>query len=100
MRGYLVIRVPIEAPDPPQERLRTRRWGQFFGAPLGYLKLYSALDGRPPGGAEAGGQEAPTTEVEDVDGGALWVLTASPAAATTEVEDVDGGPPVGVLRQV
>jgi hypothetical protein len=26
---------------PPQERLRTHRWGQLFGAPLGYLKLFA-----------------------------------------------------------
>jgi hypothetical protein len=26
---------------PPRERLRTRRWGQFFGAPLGYLDLFT-----------------------------------------------------------
>jgi hypothetical protein len=51
-------------PDPPQERLRTRRWGQFFGAPLGYLIFlldsrrrthhqYENIDGMPPGGAGA-----------------------------------------------
>jgi hypothetical protein len=28
-------------PGPPQERLRTHRWGQFFGAPLGYLDLFT-----------------------------------------------------------
>jgi hypothetical protein len=28
-------------PDPPWERLRTRRWGQFFSAPLGYLELFT-----------------------------------------------------------
>jgi hypothetical protein len=28
-------------PGPPRERLRTRRWGQFFGAPLGYLDLFT-----------------------------------------------------------
>jgi hypothetical protein len=26
---------------PPRERLRTRRWGQFFSAPLGYLDLFT-----------------------------------------------------------
>jgi hypothetical protein len=36
-----------------------------------------------------------TTEVEDVDGRPLGVLTTGPAAATIEVEDVDGGPPRG-----
>jgi hypothetical protein len=28
-------------PGPPQERLRTRGWGQHFGAPLGYLELFT-----------------------------------------------------------
>jgi hypothetical protein len=28
-------------PGPPRERLRTRRWGQFFGTPLGYLDLFT-----------------------------------------------------------
>jgi hypothetical protein len=28
-------------PGPPQERLRTHRWGQLFDAPLGYLKLFT-----------------------------------------------------------
>jgi hypothetical protein len=38
MRGYPVFKVLIEAPGPPpRERLRTHRWGQFFGASLDYL---------------------------------------------------------------
>jgi hypothetical protein len=28
-------------PGPPRERLRTRRWGQFFGVSLGYLDLFT-----------------------------------------------------------
>jgi hypothetical protein len=28
-------------PGPPQDRLQTRRWGQFFGAPFSYLDLYT-----------------------------------------------------------
>jgi hypothetical protein len=24
---------------PPRERLRTRKWGQLFGTPLGYFEL-------------------------------------------------------------
>jgi hypothetical protein len=48
-------------PGPPRERLRTRRWGQFFGAPLDYLELfYLAVDGGPPGGAGDEGPGAPT----------------------------------------
>jgi hypothetical protein len=26
---------------PLRERLRTHKWGQFFGAPLGYLDLFT-----------------------------------------------------------
>jgi hypothetical protein len=48
----------------------------------------------------ATGPAAATTEVEDVDGGALRVLVACPAAVTTDVEDVNGGPPGGCWRQV
>jgi hypothetical protein len=38
------------------------------------------------------GPAAATTDVEDVDGGHLGVLSGFLAAATTGVEDVDGGP--------
>jgi hypothetical protein len=71
-------------PSPPQERLRTRRWGQLFGAALDYLELFTLqstvspqevqelkvserppstlrnIDGGAPGGAGAGGPGAPT----------------------------------------
>jgi hypothetical protein len=49
-------------PSPPQERLRTHRWGQFFDARLSYLDLFTrgAVDGGPPGGAGARGPGAPT----------------------------------------
>jgi hypothetical protein len=67
-----------------RQRLRTRRWGQFFGAPLGFLELFTRqstagpqevaelevrerlqsmlrnVDGRPLGGDGAGGPGAPT----------------------------------------
>jgi hypothetical protein len=46
----------------------------------------------PLGGAGCRSDSVVTTEVGDVDGGPLGVLTTGPAAATTEVEDVDGGP--------
>jgi hypothetical protein len=57
---------------PPRERLRTRRWGQFFGAPLSYLifilgsrrRQRENIDGGPPGGAGAGDPGAPTTNVK------------------------------------
>jgi hypothetical protein len=41
MWGYPVFRVPTEALGPPRERLQTRKWGQLFGAPLGYLELFT-----------------------------------------------------------
>jgi hypothetical protein len=44
----------------------------------------------------AAGPVVATTEVKNVDGGPLGVLSAGPAAATTEAEDVDGGPSGGV----
>jgi hypothetical protein len=60
-------------PSPPQGRLQTHRWGQFFGGPLGYIELF--------------------TRQSMV--GLLGVLVVCPVAATTKVEDVDGGPPGG-----
>jgi hypothetical protein len=62
-------------PGPPREMLRTRRWGQFFDAPLGYLIFLldsrrsahhqrENIDGRPLGGAGAEGPEAPITNVK------------------------------------
>jgi hypothetical protein len=45
---------------PHLERLRTRRWGQFFGAPLGYLIFLLDSRRRTPGGAGTGGPRAPT----------------------------------------
>jgi hypothetical protein len=69
MRGYPVFRVPIEAPGSTLGEAANPQVGQFFGAPLGYLELYSAVDSGPPGGARVGGRGAPTTEVEDVDDG-------------------------------
>jgi hypothetical protein len=59
-------------PGPPRERLRTRRWGQFFGAPLGYLiftlgsrrRQRENFDGGPPGGVGAEGPGASTINVK------------------------------------
>jgi hypothetical protein len=61
--------------DPPCEGLRTRRWSQFFGVPLGYLIFllgnrrcahhqYENVDDGPPGGAEAEGPGAPTINMK------------------------------------
>jgi hypothetical protein len=82
--------------DPPQERLRTHRWGQFFDAPLGYLIFLLGSRRWTPGGARAGG-----LEVGDIDGGAprgCWLQ--GPAAPTTVVEDVNGGSPGGAGGKV
>jgi hypothetical protein len=72
---------------PPRERLRTRRWGQFFGAPIGYLDLFTRqsttglpevpelkvrerhdqrenIDSGHPGGVGAEGPGAPTINVK------------------------------------
>jgi hypothetical protein len=106
-------------PGPPRERLRTRRWGQFFGALSVILTFYSAVNGGPPGGAEAEDPGAPTInakkrvdggppggagagdpEVGDVDGEPWEVLAAGPTAAITKVEDIDGRSPGGCCRQV
>jgi hypothetical protein len=37
------------SPGPPRERLRTYRWGQFFGAPLDYLFFLLDSRRRAPG---------------------------------------------------
>jgi hypothetical protein len=94
-------------PGPPRERLRTRRWGQFFDTPLGYLELFTRQ-------STAGPREVPELEVREhlpstlrnaltagprkVSELETWmtaplgVLPACPRSTTTEVEDVDGGP--------
>jgi hypothetical protein len=43
-------------PGPPRETLRTRRWGQLFGTPLGYLELFTWQ-------STAGPQEVPELKV-------------------------------------
>jgi hypothetical protein len=61
--------------SPPQERLRTCRWSQFFGAPLDYLIFLLGsrrrahhqcenVDDGPPGGGGAEGPGAPTSNVK------------------------------------
>jgi hypothetical protein len=115
MRGYPVFRVPTEAPRaPPWERLRTHRWGQFFGAPLGYLEHFTRQSTAGPREVpELEVREQPPSTLRDVDDGPprskswrrRWralcgVLAAGSAAATTKVEDVVGGPLWGCWRQV
>jgi hypothetical protein len=119
MRGYPVFGVPTEAPRPPREMLRTRRWGQFFGAPLSYLELFTRqsttgswevpeleVRERPPStlrnALTVGPREVPVLEVRKLETwmASPWeVLVVGPAAATTEVEDVEGGPSGGCWRQ-
>jgi hypothetical protein len=49
MRGYPVFRVPIEAPGPTSGEAVNRMWGQFFGALLSYLDLFTRQStARPP----------------------------------------------------
>jgi hypothetical protein len=45
-------------PGPPRKRLRTHRWGQFFGAPLGYLDLFTEQ-------STMGSGEVPELEVRE-----------------------------------
>jgi hypothetical protein len=45
-------------PGPPRDRLQTHRWAQFFGAPLGYLKLFTRQ-------LTAGPREVPELEVRE-----------------------------------
>jgi hypothetical protein len=59
-------------PGPPRERLRTRRWGQLFGAPLGYLKLFTwqSMAG-PRQVPELEVRERPPSTLRNVDDGPL-----------------------------
>jgi hypothetical protein len=63
---------------PPQERLRTHRWGQLE------LKI----------------REHPPSTLRNVDSGPQEVLAIGPAMATTEAEYIDGGAPTGCWRHV
>jgi hypothetical protein len=55
---------------PPWERLRTRRWGQFFGAPLSYFELFirqSTVSPREVPELEV--RERPPSTLRNIDGG-------------------------------
>jgi hypothetical protein len=54
MWGYPIFKQ--SPPDPPHERLRIYRWGQFYGAPLGYFELFTWQ-------STAGPREVPELEV-------------------------------------
>jgi hypothetical protein len=57
---------------PPQERLQTRRWGQFFSVSLSYLELFTRQ-------STAGPHELPELEVREGPPSTLRnVLTAGP----------------------
>jgi hypothetical protein len=58
----------------PRERLQTRRWGQFFSAPLGYLELFTRQ-------STVGSREVPELEVQE--------------RRPSTLRNVDGGPPAG-----
>jgi hypothetical protein len=93
-------------PDPPRERLRTHRWGHFFGAPLGYLIFllgsrrhihhqHENIDGGPPGGAEAEGPGAPTINVKTSTAGPREVPELKVWERHHQRENVDGRPSGG-----
>jgi hypothetical protein len=63
-------------PNPPRMRLRTRRWGQFFGASIGYLKLFTLQSTVGPERCRS------------------W-RSGSVPPSTLRIRDVDGGPPGG-----
>jgi hypothetical protein len=92
-------------------------WGQFFGAPLDYLKLFTQQSTTGPrevpelevrerplstlrNTLTVGPREVPELEVRKLEtwmAGPWGVLAVGLAAATTKVEDVDGGPSWGLL---
>jgi hypothetical protein len=79
-------------PGPPRERLRTRRWGQFLGAPLGYLKLFTRQ-------STAGPREVPELEVSECPPSTLRNIDGGPPGGAEDggpkVGDIDGEPPGG-----
>jgi hypothetical protein len=93
MQGYLVFKVPTDAPGPTSREVVNPQVGPIFQRPTRLsLTFYSAVDGRPLGGAGAGGPRAPTINAKKhVDGRhSGGARTGGP-----EVGDVDGGPPGG-----
>jgi hypothetical protein len=75
MRGTRSSGCRQRPPVPPQERLRTGRWGQIFGASLGYLIFllgsrrrahhqYENVDDWPPKGVGVEGLESATINVK------------------------------------
>jgi hypothetical protein len=70
-------------PGPPRERLRTRRWGQLFGAPLGYLELFTwqSIAG-PRQVPELEVRECPPSTLRNVDDGPLGGARAGDPGAS------------------
>jgi hypothetical protein len=65
MRGYLVFRVPTEAPGPTSGELANPQVGPIFQRPARLSSsFYSAVDDGPLGGARAEGPGAPTINVK------------------------------------
>jgi hypothetical protein len=84
MWGYPVFRVSTEAPGPPQERLRTRRWGQNPGASLGYLKLFSWQSTAGPREVqELEVQQRPSSALRNIDDGLPGGVRAGGPGAST-----------------
>jgi hypothetical protein len=65
-------------PGPPQERLRTHRWGQLFNALLSYLEFFTSQ-------STAGPREVPKLEIRERPPSAL--------------RNVDSGPPRGARAE-
>jgi hypothetical protein len=86
-RGTWCSRCRQRPLGPPRERLRTRRWTQFFGTPLSYLKLFTQqLMSDPREVSELEVRErTPSTLRNTLTTDPLGVLPACPTVTTTEV---------------
>jgi hypothetical protein len=60
MWGYLVFRLPTEAPGPTSGEAANPQVGLIFQRPFGYLIFLLGIRWWTPGGAGAGGPGAPT----------------------------------------
>jgi hypothetical protein len=65
---------------PPRERLRTRRWCQFFGTPLGYLDLFT-------GQTTVGPREVPELEVQERPPSTLRNIVGGPEVPELKVRE-------------
>jgi N-methylhydantoinase B/oxoprolinase/acetone carboxylase alpha subunit len=106
MRGYPVFRVPTEAPEPTSREATNPQVGPIFRCPARLLIFLlgsrrrahhqrEKIDGGPPGGAEAEGPEAPTTNMKTSTVGPREVPELKVWDRHHQCENVDGGPPGG-----